>query len=50
MPESCFLGFDAEHGVKNIRVSDLYLNGRKIADIAEANFLIREFAENIILE
>lgn len=50
MPESYFLGFDAEHGVKNIRVSDLSLNGRKIEEIAEANFLIREFAENIILE
>lgn len=50
MPESVFAGFDAGYGVKNIRVSNLYLNGKKIEAVDEANFTVCEFAENIILE
>ena len=50
MPVSIFGGFDAEHGVKNVTVSNLYLNGQKIEDMKDANFEIRAFAENITLE
>lgn len=50
MPMSTFGGFDSEHGVKNVKVSELYLNGKKIETMDEANFEIRPFADNIILE
>lgn len=50
MPESKFFGFDNEHRVSNIRIKDLYLNGRKIENTESANFILNEYVDNISVE
>ena len=49
MPYSTFRGLDAESCVRNVRVDGLYFNGKRIESLQDANFVIGEFAENIVL-
>ena len=50
MPESFFTGIDAAHGVKNVSISELYLNGKRITDMEEGKIYVQDFAENVTLE
>ncbi len=50
MPPSLFSGYDAQHRVTNVLIEDLYLNGTKITDPAEAGIHVGRFADNIRLK
>ena len=45
-----FSGYDEEHKVENIRISEVYLNGERLTAIPKENMLIEAFAENIVFE
>jgi hypothetical protein len=40
MPPSSFRGFDAEHGVEGVTITNLRLNGRPVSSAAEARLQI----------
>ena len=50
MPPCEFYGYDEDHGVKNIAVSDLYLNGSPVTSSEEAHFVVGDFAREITLK
>lgn len=45
-----FSGYDENHKVENIRISDVYLNDERLTEITEENMVVEAFAENIIFE
>ncbi|MBQ3078732.1 MAG: hypothetical protein IJC48_01860 [Clostridia bacterium] len=49
MPPSLTHGFDEEHGVKNVTIENLTINGEKQTDLKKAGFTIGEYAEDIRL-
>lgn len=50
MPPSIFRGFDEEHQNNNITVDGLYLNGKRIEKIEDANITIGDFTSNVIFK
>ena len=47
MPQSGFRGFDEEHQSRDITIDGLYLNGKRIERIEDANINIGKFTSNI---
>ncbi len=47
MPPSVFRGFDAEHQSRDITVDGLYLNGKRVEGLEDANITIGDFTSNI---
>ncbi|MHB1485858.1 MAG: glycosyl hydrolase family 28 protein [Saccharofermentanales bacterium] len=47
MPPSEFAGFSDEFGVDGIKIIDLFLNGKKIASLDDANIKVGEFVTDI---
>lgn len=47
MPPCCFRGFDAEHLVEDITIDGIYLNGKRLDDVAEIPLLKYIFTRNI---
>ena len=48
MPESKFMGFEG-HRVSNVVIDGLYVNGKKVDSMEEANIFVNEFTDNINL-
>ena len=49
-PRFRFLGYDPEHGVSNVTLRNIYLNGEKITDPSQYTLQINEFCSNITIE
>ena len=49
-PRFRFVGYDAEHGVKNITLRNIYLNGEKLIDPSQYTLETNEFCKNIVVE
>ena len=45
-----FSGFDDEHKVENIRISDVYLNDEKITKLNSENIVLEKYTDNIYFE
>lgn len=50
MPKLRFQGFDEEHQVRDIRIRNLYWNGKLVTELDEEHFVLGDFTENILLE
>lgn len=50
MLPSVFSGKDKEYKVSRVNIENLYLNGNKITDMKEANFTVKNYAEEINLK
>jgi hypothetical protein len=49
MPQSAFLGVNKEHKTRDITIDGLYVNGKKITSLDDANVILNEFTENIVI-
>ena len=49
MPPSAFTGYDGEHASRDILIDGLYLNGRKIESLGDANVAANEFVYGLSL-
>lgn len=50
MPRSSFSGFDSQHMTRNVSISDLYLNGKRLTSLGEAQINVGEFADGVTLQ
>lgn len=50
LSESYFSGHDKEHGVNNIFIENVSLNGKKIENEKQLNLKIGKYAENIFFD
>lgn len=49
MPPSWFAGYDEEHGIADVRIEELYRNGRRITSLEEACVTANEFVRELTL-
>lgn len=49
MPPSVFFGYDEEHRVQDVRIEELYRNGRRVTALEDANVTANEFVRDITL-
>ena len=45
-----FSGFDENHKVENVKISDIYLDGEKITKLPDENIVLEKFTDNIVFE
>ena len=50
MPELYFAGRDAEHGVRDVSIENLRINGRRVRNVEEARFTIKPFVSDVRVE
>lgn len=50
MPPSSFTGYDEEHRSERIRIEGLWLNGRRITTLEEANVLVGDHAVDVTIQ
>lgn len=49
-PRFRFKGYDADHGVENVTLRNIYLNGEKLTDASGYTLETNEFCANIVIE